>query len=480
MKCIKTILAAALLTTSLPACAQTHDEAQGALTDTQIDERLATTMSELETQGFSGVAAAARDGEIIAFAQAGAADPETGRAYTPDTQFDIGSIVKPITGLAASTLIAEGRLDAGATLGSFFENVPADKAGITVHQLLTHTAGLAPAHGFDRRPMSRTEMLAAIFAEDLISAPGERYAYSNSGPSLVAAIIEDITGQPFETYVREEVLTPLGIEDTGYRQAFDRARGDASAEHGPLDQASWGELDPVSWALIGNGGMVSTVNDLAKLGQGIATGAIDSRVLDIWITPRVDEGGGTMYGYGIGFQEIEGLGRVHWHNGGNPAFQTEWWTFMDSGITVIVHRNGGLSLGEALGPLLGAVTAGDFGFGGAGPEVEMTAGDELPDTPEGRLAHRFLTALRTDDAAWEAFVRADMSASLRESIPAEQHRAMFEMLSRDVGDRNLTAHGMSEAGVHLRLEGDATEPLIMVLLTSDELGSVKLRGIEAM
>lgn len=480
MHSIPKILATALLAVAIPACAQTNDAPEVELTNAQIDERLAATMSELEAQGFSGVAAVARGGEIIAFAEAGAADPATGRVYTPDTQFDIGSIVKPITGLAASQLIAEGRLDPDATLGSFFDGAPADKAGITVSQMLTHTAGLSPAHGFDLRPQSRDEMLASIFVEPLIAAPGERYAYSNSGPSLVAAIIEDTTGQPFETYVREEVLAPLGVEDTGYRQAFDGARADASAELGPLEQATWGGLDPVSWALIGNGGMVSTVNDLATLGQAIVNGSIEKSVLDTWITPRIDEGAGTMYGYGIGYREVEGLGAVHWHNGGNPAFQTEWWTFIDSGLTVILHRNGGLSLGDALGPVLAAATGGEFGFGGSGQQLEMTSGNELPDTPEGELAGRFLAALRGDEAAWQAFVRTDMSSALRDSVSPEDHSAMFKMLKSDTAGRELTGHGTSERGIHLRLDSDGGDPLMLVLLTDTEDGTAKLAGIEAL
>lgn len=480
MRSLFSALPAALLALAMPACSPAPDGPETALTDAQIDERLAAAMSALEEQGFSGVAAAARNGEIIAFAQAGAADPESGRAYTPTTQFDIGSIVKPITGLAASHLIAQGRLDPEATLASFFDNVPQEKAGITVHQMLTHTAGLSPAHGYDLVPMTRDEMLAAAFAEELIAAPGERYSYSNTGLSLVAAIIEDITGKAYETHVREDILAPLGITDTGYRQAFDSARAEASAEYGPMEQATWGGNNPVSWALIGNGGMVSTVTDLATLGQAIVNGTIGPEVLDIWITPRVNEGGGTMYGYGIGWQEEPGIGPVYWHNGGNPAFQTEWWTIEESGITVILHRNGGPALSEALGPVLGAVTGGDMAFSDGPPDVELIAGNTLPDTPEGRLATEFLDAVRSDEAKWETFVRTRMSAQSLEATPVEDHVAMHTMLNSDIGARRLTAHGVSDLGVHLQLESETAPPLQLVLVTTEEDGEAKLNGLVAM
>lgn len=469
---------AALVALAAPACTSEPVADQSVVATGEIDERLAAAMSALEADGFSGFAAVAKDGEMIAFAEAGAADPESGRAYTPTTQFDIGSIVKPITGLAASKLIAEGRLDADATLDTFFDNVPADKAGITLEQLLTHTAGLPAAHGFDLEPMSREEMVAEALSSDLIAEPGERYSYSNTGPSLVAAIIADASGKPYEDYVRQDVLAPLGIEDTGYRSALDPARADASEEYGPMSRASWGDLDPVSWALIGNGGMVSTAEDLLALGQAIANGGVDEKTLETWTTPRVEEGGGTFYGYGIGFQEIDGLGKIHWHNGGNPAFQTEWWTLMDSGITIVVHRNGGEpSLAAALGPVIEAVTGSSLGFADGPADVAMTEGSDLPSSPLGELAREFLAASQADEAGQRAFIESRMSSAMLDQFSMEQHLEMFSSLGAELEGREVSAHGSGEDSIHLQMVREGRSPVRLVISTIAERDELKIVGI---
>ncbi len=476
----KTVLAA-IMAVTLPACNSSQSsDASVAFSNSQIDERLAAAMDALEAEGFSGFAAVARDGELIAFAEVGAADPASGRAFTPTTQIDIGSIAKPITGLAAAQLIADGRLDPQASLGELFENVPADKSAITIEQLLTHSAGFEGAHGFDLQAMTRAEMIDAAMSQELMFEPGDRYSYSNTGLSLVAAIIEDVTGQAFEDHIRQQVLVPLGMSDTGYWQVLDAERSESSAEYGPLPQASWGNLDPVSWSLIGNGGLASTAQDLLTLGQVIASHSIDEEALDIWLDPRMDEGGGTRYGFGIGYQNLGELGEVHWHNGGNPAFQTEWWTFLDSGITFVIHRNGGApGVEDALGPVIHAITGADMQFAVGPGEVEMTPGDALPDTSEGRLAGAFMHAIKADQASWNSFVTDHMSAEFLAAFPLEQHQSQFTMLNSDLAGRSISAHGVGEDGVHLTLSKAGAPDFHIILMTSEEDGEAKLSGLAA-
>ncbi|MCM8557163.1 serine hydrolase domain-containing protein [Sphingomicrobium sediminis] len=474
-----TIALAALLATTSPACAASGSETEASQEARDIAASLAVAMQALEAEGFSGFVAIAMHDREPMIVSAGSARPGEEIPYTLDTQFDIGSITKPLTGLAASKLMAEGRLDPDATLSAFFENVPADKASITVHQLLTHMAGFGPGHGADRQPQSREQMLSAVFAEPLNSAPGSRYYYSNTGFSLVAAIIEDITGKSYEAYLVEDVLKPLGIESTGYRMAFDPSRADASDRYGTMDEASWGELDPISWALVGNGGLVSSARDLLNLGQGIAAGGLDPQVANIWLQPRVEEpGGGSDYGFGIVNQELGALGPALWHNGGNPAFQTEWWTFLDSGMTIVVHRNGGpVSIDDAFGPLLGAATGSELGFASPEADTEMAETSELPATPAGALAADFLGVVNENEEAWRGFVETRMFSKLLDLMPVDEHVAQYPMLRDDIGGRSIAAVAEDEEAIRLRLVADGQPPLMLVLFHAEEDGMLKLRGI---
>lgn len=449
--------------------------------DEAVEAALSSAMKRLEADGFSGFAMIARGGEPVAFANAGAADAATGRRFDLDTQFDIGSISKPFTGLAIATLEGEGRLRVDDTLADYFEDVPADKAAITIEQLMTHTAGFGPGHGGDLVAMDREQMLAEVFGAQLRSVPGERYAYSNTGPSLAAAIIEQVTGRTYEEYLVDEVLAPLGIASTGYHAVHDPARTDVSSRYGPVLEASWGGLDPVSWALVGNGGMVSSARDLARLGDLIATGQIEPSVLESWTARRVEEPGGTWYGLGIGQMEMEGVGQVIWHNGGNPAFQTEWWVMPDLGLTMLLHRNDGpVSIAQAMGPVLTATTGIEMAFADGSADFEITPSDTLPETPAGALGSAFLTALDGDEAGWMEFVRGSMSPALLEQLPEDRHLQMFSDLGAEIAGRRLSGYSRGEGELRLQLTSDELPPMFLVLLLDEEGSAPTIRGIGVM
>ena len=481
MKSTQTILAAALLTGCAPAAM-----AQGVSNETvsanqsqpaaELVERLTQATAELEEAGFSGFLAVAQPGMAPVLVNAGAADPATGRAYDLETQFDIGSITKPLTGLAAAMLIAEGRLDPEATLADYFDNVPADKAGITVHQMLTHSAGFEDAHGFDRRQQSREEMVAEAFAHTLRFTPGERYAYSNTGYSLVAAIIEDVTGKDYEDFMVSDVLEPLGLTSTGYHRVLDPTRTDASEEFGPMTEASWGNLEPVSWALTGNGGMASSASDLLGLGQMIVNGGLPEEVLAIWTTPRISEGGGTEYGYGMGTMRIDGIGTVVWHNGGNPAFQTEWWTILETGQTILVHRNGGPPLQRALSAALGAATGMELSLGGPDEDIDLTEGPLPPGSEQAELVEAFIAAMESEQD-WSAFVLARMSAALLEQMPLEEHMTHYPGLSSGLRSAVVEAHAITDEQIITQVKTPDGQTTILELMPVLEDGMLKLIGI---
>ena len=299
--------------------------------------RLAALQEELKASGYSGFFAVSRNGEPFYFGAAGAAAAD--RAYTPDTQFDIGSIVKTITGLAASRLIADGKLDSDAPLTEFFEKVPADKRNITLHQLLTHGSGLPPAIGDDEEDISRDEFVRRALKSRLRFEPGTGYRYSNVGFGLVAAIIEKVTANDYETWVRANVLLPLDMQDTGYGLIYDDARSEQNQDGESVRDASWGGLQSAGWNLVGNGGMVSTARDMAKLGNAIATDKLGVGPLMLQPHNPEDDSGRSHYGYGIVVQKSQRFGQLYWHNGGNPWFYTDFFVAPDANLVVIVHKN---------------------------------------------------------------------------------------------------------------------------------------------
>ena len=435
-----------------------------ALEDARTD--LAPRLAEFEERGASGFVAVRRAGETL-FMAFGAADAATGRGYMPDTQFDIGSITKPLTGLVASQLMSEGVLDPNSTLADHFENVPANKAGITVQQLLTHSAGFSGAHGFDLRPMDRDEMLAEVLASDLLFEPGSDYRYSNTGFSLVAAIIEKLTGDSFET-VATRMFASIDMNSTGYWTAYDEARSDHDPERGPVSQASWGGLSPVSWALTGNGGMVSSANDLLGLGEALLSGDLPDDVAARWKKERISEGPeGFYYGYGLAIRRSPVLGDIYWHNGGNPAFRTEWWNIVESDTSVVVHLNDGdAMIDEVLTATLEAITGLDLRRSTEDAEVELGT---LPDGEEGRVAAALAKAILSDDRAdWESFVNDGIHPDLRDEMPMEAHLAVFGQLHAEVAGG--TVAGYAADGPMVWIGFDKSDGRVMVGIEFEQSG----------
>ncbi|MEX2016407.1 MAG: serine hydrolase domain-containing protein, partial [Candidatus Hydrogenedentales bacterium] len=181
-----------------------------------------------EADGFAGAVLIARDGEILLQKGYGLANRETETSWPPATISTIGSITKTFTAVALMKLASEDKLAVDDPITKYFDDVPEDKQHITLHHLLTHSAGLRGAHGgdFDKRA-TRDELLERAMKSDLLwgaDMAGERYEYSNTGYSLLAMIVEDLSGKPYEDYVRAAILEPAGMTDTGYTLDWDPSR----------------------------------------------------------------------------------------------------------------------------------------------------------------------------------------------------------------------------------------------------------------
>ncbi len=246
-----------------------------------------------------------------------------------ETQVDIGSITKTVTGAMLLKLAEQGKVQFDETLADIFSEVPADKAGITVQQLLTHSSGFRDAVGSDEERLAKNKFLERAFWSRLISEPGDEYHYSNVGFSVLAAIIEHRSGKTYDTFLQEDVLAGLGFENTGYMSIYEDDRSLHSRDGETIIQASWGGHEPY-WNLIGNGGLVSTPAEYMRFRQAFASGKIVApEFVERAQTPHVPENEAktSYYGYGLVVQDHPRLGRFYWHDGGNGIFSAQWMDF---------------------------------------------------------------------------------------------------------------------------------------------------------
>lgn len=334
---------------------------------TPLGEKLDAHMSRLEAYGFSGSLLVAKGGEVILDKGYGFADAQGKVPFTADTAFDIGSITKQFTATAILKLEMQGKLGVSDPLSKWFEGVPEDKKGITLHHLLTHSSGLEDVFGRDYEEMPRDRLVKAALESKLLWAPGTRYRYSNAGYSLLAAVVELASGKPYETYLRENLWLPAGMTRTGYRLQ----------EKGPLahgvdgDGEDWGTPADKAWApdgpwwnLRGNGGVLSTTGDLYKWHQALEGEKILAQEAKAkMFTPHVpeDEEGRSHYGYGWAIFKTQRGTRLIAHNGGNGIFNADFRRYVDDGVVLIIgsNRQGFLSI-PAVGPLTRLIFDADY------------------------------------------------------------------------------------------------------------------------
>ncbi len=297
------------------------------------------TVEKLSARGFQGVIAIAPKGGKVFYAGIGDAAATNGFP-TKDTLVDIGSITKTITATAALKLVDDGKLSTADRLSDFFPNAPAGKASITVHQLLTHSAGFPAAVGGDDEGLSKDVFLERAMAADLLFKPGSKYEYSNVGYSLVAAIIETVSGKDYERYILENLIGRRCARDIGYESAFDAERSLLTQDGTDIPTASWGGAS--HWALIGNGGLVASAKDMICFRRTLLEGRfISPAAIELVQTPLMREGEGapSHYGYGMVVEDHPNFGRIYWHNGGNEHFLANWTDYADHGFVVFTASN---------------------------------------------------------------------------------------------------------------------------------------------
>jgi CubicO group peptidase (beta-lactamase class C family) len=327
-----------------PAAAGRRDSQRGAVQG-PVGAALDSYLRRLAAFGFAGSVLAARRGQVLLDKGYGFAVESTGVPYTPDTVFDIASVSKQFTAAAVLALEMDGKLRVEDTLGRFFPGAPADKAAITLHQLLTHTSGMPDVLGAEYEPVGREEMLRRAFAAPLLLRP-RRFRYSNAGYSVLAAVVEVATGRPLGDFMRERLFLPAGMHHTGYRLSSEDRRRLA---HGYGMDGPWGTsldhpwaADGPWWNLRGNGGVLSTTGDMYRWHLALGGDRVLSRPeREKLLTPYVPEGHSTPSRYAYGWSIAPGPngGRVASHTGGNGIFDTDVRRYLDDQAFLIASSN---------------------------------------------------------------------------------------------------------------------------------------------
>lgn len=172
---------------------------------------------------FNGAALVAENNKVILKKGYGLANMEWNIPNQADTKFRLGSITKQFTATVILQLVEQGKLKLDGKLSDYLDYRKDTGDKVTIHNLLTHTSGIpnyTALPGFfqnvSRNPYTVNDFVKRYASGELEFEPGSKFNYSNSGYFLLGAIIEKVTGKPYEQVLKENVFDPAGMKNTGY------------------------------------------------------------------------------------------------------------------------------------------------------------------------------------------------------------------------------------------------------------------------
>ena len=293
----------------------------------KIDEVMATAN---KYRLFNGSVLVAENGKVIYKKGLGLANMEWNIPNTPDTKFRLGSITKQFTAALILQLVEQGKVKLDGKISDYLPNYRKDIGQkVTVHQLLNHTSGI-PSYtslaGFmndvSRNSYTVDDFVTKYASNDLAFEPGSKFAYNNSGYFLLGAIIEKVTGHPYEKVLKEKIFDPLGMKNSGYdRHGTLITKRATGYQKTPAGYVNANYLDmSIPYAA---GSLYSTVEDLYLWDQALYTDRVLSAASkELMYKPHLSD-----YAYGWVITKTrfnEGVENVPiiTHGGGINGFNT--------------------------------------------------------------------------------------------------------------------------------------------------------------
>jgi CubicO group peptidase (beta-lactamase class C family) len=295
---------------------------------------------------FSGAVLVAQGGEVIFQKGFGYADMEWSIPNAPDTKFRIGSVTKQFTAVMILKLVEAGVISLDGKITDYLPDYPAETGDqVTIHHLLTHTSGIPSYTGLSgfmrehsRDPYTPDELVAVFSGLQLEFEPGSDWRYNNSGYFLLGVIIEEVTGMPYDRALRDMVLDPLELDDTGYDHFSDVLPRRAAGYSWTF--AGYENADYLDTSLpYAAGSMYSTVRDLFEWDRILYTDRVfdSAGTKETMFTPFLNN-----YAYGWGVRDLsvgDTTTRLISHGGGINGFVTGFWRLVDDEHTIIVMDN---------------------------------------------------------------------------------------------------------------------------------------------
>jgi len=313
--------------------------------------RVDAAFGQYDKPGSPGCAVGVVESGTIVFARGyGEASIEHSVPITPSTMFDLGSTSKQITSTAVALLVLDGKLSLDDPIRKYFPEIRDFKRSpaITVRRLLDHTSGLRDytdllsMEGHAESDLTTTPQGLEILARQkgLNFPAGDEFRYTNSGHFLASILVKRVSGKSLREFARERIFGPLGMTDTTYLDDHTLLVPRRAAGYSPRDGGGF-ETAMSDWEQVGDGGVQSSIEDMALWATNLDTGDKlgGKPLIDLLHTPgRLADGTPIPYGLGLFLGTHRGLKLVE-HGGAWAGYRANLMRIPERRLAVITLCN---------------------------------------------------------------------------------------------------------------------------------------------
>lgn len=306
----------------------------------KADSILNKYITSYKTAGYA--VAVSVNNEVVWSGVGGMADVESNTPVKESTTFRIASLTKAITAVAALQLVEKGKIDLNAPIQTYLPDYPVSKKGqITTRHLLNHTSGIRhyrPGEASTNTTSYKTLLEATKVFRDrrLAFKPGSRYKYTSYGYTVLGAIIEEVSGQSFQAYLKENILEPSGMTQTEVEDRQNPRKDQSSLYQLKDDQILPAFKDDLS-RIYSAGGLVSTVFDMLKFVSAFEEGKLlSAESMELMMQPISYQGEVIAPNSGIGWNIWENprYGKGYSRVGGQSGASALLVSYREAGVTV--------------------------------------------------------------------------------------------------------------------------------------------------
>lgn len=308
---------------------------------TEFDQRMDRLFAASKVPG--AVIRMVKDGKTVYERSFGMADEEKKTPVTGKMAFEIGSLSKQFVAVAALQLVQAGKLRLSEKVGDIVPTLPEAWKGATLDQVLHHMSGIPDyeeiaTYDFYNLPRKPQEIIDQAMKKEPAFKPGEKFEYTNTGYFLISMVVEKRAGMPLAQYMKSRLFEPLGMNST-----FTDAKPESvTAMRGYHSRSGIRVAQPsIAWtSTLGAGGIVSTLDDMAKWDEALYGDKLIPKDLlaKIWTPTKLNSGQTNTYGFGWVVGSFRGLKELN-HSGQTNGFTCVYRRFPDQHTTVLAACN---------------------------------------------------------------------------------------------------------------------------------------------